>query len=64
MVVMVFYKIEFVLGAGLTTFGIIHLIILLIAGQFFSLFLIIPLIFIAGGAYLLYLTFKEVEPSD
>lgn len=60
---MVLYKTEFIFGIGLLTFGVIHLVILLIAGQFFSLFLFIPLILILGGLYLFYLSFKEVEPQ-
>ncbi|NHI93440.1 MAG: hypothetical protein EAX96_13215 [Candidatus Lokiarchaeota archaeon] len=58
---MVFYKIEFALGVGLTTFGIIDLVLVTIAGQILSLSTIIPLIFLLGGTYLFYLTFKEVK---
>jgi len=60
---MTFYKLELILGAIISTFGIIHLVILFIASQWLSLYIFIPLIFILGGIYLFYLSFKEVKPE-
>ena len=55
------YPIAFSLGIGLLILGSLDLIILVIALQFFSLFIVVPLIFIFGGIFLLHLAFQEVE---
>ena len=61
---MVFYKIEFISGTVLTVFGIISLVLVILASQLLSLFIIIPLIFLIGGIYLITLAFKQVELEE
>ncbi len=61
---MVFYKIEFISGIVLTIFGIINIVLIILASQLLSFFTIIPCIFIIGGIYLISLAFKEVELSE
>jgi len=61
---MVFYKIEFISGIVLTVLGLISFILVGLGGQIVSLFVIIPLIFLAGGIYLIIIAFKQVELEE
>ncbi|MHA1146140.1 MAG: hypothetical protein ACTSRW_15495 [Candidatus Helarchaeota archaeon] len=53
------YKLEFILGLALMILGVISIIFLIISGTILSVGVIIPIIFLALGAYIFYLAFIQ-----
>ena len=58
------YKFELVIGIVLLIFGVISMIFLILNGGLVSLGIIIPIAFLAIGAYITYLAFVEPKLEE